>query len=512
MDDALKTQTLHYGNSSDPKSLDPNIAEGSNANNIILCLFEGLINYDPKDLHPIPGVAQSWKISDDGLTYTFFLRKNAKWSNGDPVTAHDFVFSWKRILTPKMATSYGYMLFYVRNAKAYSDGKLADFSQVGVKAKHNYTLVVTLENPTPFFINIMQHYVSFPVHKATIEKYGKWDDLANSWTRPGKIVSNGAFTLKSWQMNKKLVVVKNPLYWDAKNVKLSEVHFYPIDNALTETRMFRSGELHKTADLLPSKIPLLKKKYPENIKLDPYLSVYYYDLNVKRPPFDNKLVRKAFAMAVDRESIVQYVTKAGQKPTGSLVPPNTNGYYSPTEIPFDVKKAKELLAQAGYPDGKGFPTVEVMYNTTEGHKVVAEAIQQMWNKYLGVKVTLANQDWKVFIDTRNNHDFTIARDGWIGDYNDPNTFLDMFVTGGPQNHTGFSNVKYDRLIAKAATIQDKEKRNDIFKKAEAILLDEAPIIPMYVYTTKYLLHTDVKDWHANLLNVHPLRHVYLERK
>ncbi len=512
LDQALKEQVLYYNNGAEPASLDPALVSDMSSFNVLINLYEGLVSHSPEDGKPIPGVARSWDISDDGLTYTFNLRKNAKWSNGDPVTAHDFVYGWKRELTPKLAAEYSFMLHYIKNAKAYNAGKITDFNQVGVKAMSDHKLVVTLENPTPFFLGLLQHQSACPVHQKTVEKYGKMDDRNNPWSKVENVVTNGAFLLTEWRSQDRLILEKNPLYWDAKNVRLNKAYFYTVDSQLTEERLFRSGQIHGTNRLLASKIKTYRENSPEFLRIDPEIANYYFDLNNTKPPFNNKLVRKAFAMSIDREAIVKYVTKGGEKPTGTFTPFNMTGYKNPVEIPYNVAQAKKYLAEAGYPEGKGFPKVELIYNTSENHKAIAETVQQMWKKNLGVHVGLANQDWKVFIKTRESRSYDIARDGWTGDYNDPNTFLEINMTGNAQNNSGYTNKDYDALIVQANKTRDQKKRMALFKKAEEILLEDAAVVPVFEFTNAYLLHTDVKGWHANLLSAHPLKYVYLERK
>jgi len=507
--EGTKNQILHIGNGTEPQGLDPHIVTGVPEHYIIAALLEGLVIENPVDLTPKPGAARSWMISDDRKTYVFKIRKNVRWSNGDPVSAHDFVYSWRRLLSPGLGAEYAYQLFYLKNARRYCKGDLNDFNKVGVKALDDHTLEVTLATPTPFFLSLLAHYSTFPVHRETIEKFGKIDTRSSKWTRPGNYVGNGPFILKEWKLNKIIVVEKNPIYWNADMVRLKKIHFHPIDNLQTEERMFRSGQLHKTSTVPSEKIEGYKKKSPELLKITPYLGTYYYLINTLRKPFDDPRVRRAFAMSIDRRQIVEKVTKGGQIPAHAFTPPETRGYTPQASIPYDIEGARRLLAEAGYSAGKGFPKCELLYNTSEGHRKIAVAIQQMWKTALSVNVTLANQDWKVYLNSRKNKDYDMARAGWIGDYADPNTFLDLFVTGGGNNHSGWSNKTYDRLIAQAAGTAERKKRFRIFQEAEKILLEAAPIIPIYAYTNASLIHPDVKGWHPNILDHHPYQYVYL---
>ena len=507
--EGTKNQILHYGNGTEPAGLDPHIVTGVPEHHLILALFEGLVSPNPKTLEPEAGMAESWQISKDQKTYTFKLGKDRKWSNGDAFTAADMVYSWKRILSPALGAEYAYMLFPVVNAEKYNKGELKDFSQVGIKALDEHTLQVTLHSPTPYFLSLLFHYSTWPVHKATIEKFGKIDQPNTDWTRPGNLVGNGPFKLKTWEVNKILVVEKNANYWDAGKVALKEIHFYPVENQAAEERMFRSGQLHITSTVPQDKIEVYKEKNPELIHINPYLGTYYFRVNVTKKPFTDVRVRKAFAMAIDRKAIVEKVTKGGEMPSLTFVPPDTAGYTSENRLTEDVEAAKKLLAEAGFPNGQGFPAIELLYNTSEGHQKIAQALQQMWKQNLGVEVTLTNQEWKVYLETQKNLEYNISRAGWIGDYADPNTFMDMFVTGGGNNQTGWSNKKYDELIAQAARTADQGARYKLFQEAEKLLLEEMPILPIYTYTNKALISPDVKGWDANILDTHPYKYVSL---
>lgn len=502
-------QIINIGNGGEPKDLDPHIVTGVPEFRILLNTFEALVAKDPKTLEPIPGVAESWKISKDGKVYTFKLRKNAKWSNSDAVTAQDFVYSWTRLLLPATASEYNYQGFYIKGARDFNAGKTKDPSTLGIKALDPHTLEVTLENPTPFFLSLLYHHSLMPVHKATIEKFGV------RWTRPENIVSNGAFMVKKWEVNKVITLEKNPHYWDAGKVALTQANFFPIEKHDTEEKMFRSKELHVIDEVPLEKMPVWQKDKSGSYVNYPYLGSYFYLFNTKLKPLDNKDVRRALSLAIDRKKLVNFVTRGGQLPGTLLTPPGTGGYKPIARLPEDlsqIKKAKELLAKAGFPDGKGFPKLDILYNTNENHKKIAEAIQQMWKENLGIDVGLFNQEWKVYLDAQHSLNYQIARKGWIADYNDPNTFLDMFVTDGGNNNTGWSNKKYDNLIAAAAKEKSQEKRFKIFQEAEDILLDELPIMPIYIYTRNILLSRDVQGWHPNVEDIHPLKYVSIVSK
>ena len=496
---------LHIGNGDEPQELDPHIVTGSIESKLCMALLEGLLALHPEDLGLIPGVAQSWQEGLDGKTYVFHLREDAKWSNGDPVTAGDFVYSWRRALLPALGNNYAYMQYYLKNAERFHQGEITDFSEVGVTAPDDYTLRVVLEYPTPFFLQLLTHQSYFPVHRATIEAFGAADERGTLWTRPGNYVGNGPFKLKEWVLNRSIVVEKNEHYWDADTVQLNQVVFYPIQNVTTEERMFRAGQLHLTSSAPVDKLEYYRKESPETMRIFPYFSTYYYMLNTGVPPLDRQKVRQALAMSIDRQQIVDKITKAGEFPAFSYTPPDTNGYTARAQVEFDVERARALLAEAGYPDGEGLPAIELMYNTSEGHRRIAIAIQQMWKTNLNVDITLLNNDWKVYLDKRDAKDYQVARAGWIGDYLDPNTFLDMFTSYSGNNDTGWSSKRYDALITQAGKTVDRDGRYALLQEAEALLMAELPIIPIYTYVSKSLVSPDVRGWHPNILDIPPVQ-------
>ena len=494
----------------EPEDIDPHVVTGVPEHHIIAALTEGLVAEDPVDLHPVPGVAEKWEVSEDGKVYTFQIRENAKWSNGDQVTSTDFAESYKRILTPALASKYAYMLFVMEGAEDYSTGELKDFSKVGVKVINKKTLQIKLNAPTPYFLSLLNHYTWFPVHISTVKKYDGLTKRGSGWTKPENFVGNGAFNLKSWTLGRKLVVEKSPTYWDVKSTKLDEIHFFSIELETTQENAFRAGQLHNIYNLHIDKVATYKKEHADELRIKPHLASYFYRFNVNKKPCDDVRIRQALTMAIDRESIVKNVTKGEQMASTFFTPPGVGGYTARARFKEDVGEAQKLLAQAGYPNGEGFPSLELLYNTTEGHRIIAEAIQQMWKKNLNINVTLQNQEWKVYLDRQRQMDYQISRAGWTGDYPDPNTFLDMWTSWSQQNQTGWSDTKYDALIRKAAITKDPEARLEVFQEAEEILMDQLPIIPIYIYTRVYALHPAVKNWHANVLDHHPWKHIDLD--
>ncbi len=502
---------FHFGNGVEPEGLDPHIATGVSEDKIISALFEGLVNKNPETLEIEPGVAESWDISEDGTLYTFHIRENARWSNGDPLTAVDVHWSWQRILNPNLGAQYNYHLFSVVNAEEYSLGEIDDFSEVGVKVLDDYTLQVQLKSPTPFFLQLLDHYSTFPVHRPTIEQFGATTSQLTPWARVGNMVNNGAFNLTEWQINSHVRVEKSITYWDADKVRLNAVVYYPTENLVTEDRMYRDGQLHYTNEIVLDKIPVYQQEMPEQVRIVPWLGSYFYMFNTTREPFDDVRVRKALAMAIDRDLLVESVMQGIVEPAYALVPPDPNGYTPPVLFKSDPDTARALLADAGYPDGAGFPTFELLYNTQESHRRLAVAIQQMWQQELGISVTLVNKEWKVYLEDQDNLNYDVSRRGWIGDYVDPNTFLELYQTDGGNNKTGFTDARYDEIILREAPRSlDRKKRYELYREAESILMESMPILPIYTYSTKHLIHPSVRGLPPNIMDHVNFKYVWLE--
>lgn len=512
-DRAAAAGILLKGNGSEPKGLDPHLVTGTPENAIISALIEGLIAYHPTDdLEPEPGVAESWQHNGNYTVWTFKLRDNAKWSNGDPVVAGDFAYSWQRILSPALGSQYAPMLYVIKGAEAFHAGETEDFSTVGVRVIDDRTLEVTLKGATPYFLNMLKHYSYFPVNPRVVEAHGGMTDRQSGWSTVENYVGNGPFTLKEWKTNQLIEVERNPDYWDAGKVRLNAIRFYPIDNVPTEETLYRNGRLHLTYSVPPDKIPFLKKKMPDQLMIEPYLGSYFYRINVTRPPFDDPKVRRALAVSFDKKLLVDKVTKGGQLPATGYVPAGIPGYEASTMVQYDPELGRKLLAEAGFPGGKGFPRVEILINTSEAHRKVAEAMQAMWRQNLGINIGIYNQEWKVYLDSQSNLDYDISRSGWIGDYVHPSTFLDMFTTGNGNNDTGWANPRYDRLIAQAQVAESEEDRLRLLQEAEELLLTELPIIPIYWYTRVYLKDPRLRGWNPKVLDNHPYKYVYFETK
>jgi len=496
-----KRADLVLVNGAEPESLDPAILTGQPEVRLANALFEGLTTFDRKG-RSVPGMAESWTISSDRKTYTFRLRADAKWSDGVPVTAGDFVASWRRMLTPATAAPNNYQLFYVRNAKAFANGKLADFSQVGVRALDDRTLEVQLGNPTPFFLDLCATPPLQPVPLRVIEREG--DD----WIKPGRIVTNGAYLLEAWRINDRIRLRRNPLYWDRAHVALETVDVLPIAKANVAFNFYASGEADVMLDkgvVPPSLLDELKRR--PDFHAAPFLGSYFVRFNCVKGPFADERVRQAFALAVDRERIVKKITRAGELPAATLVPPGVAGYHAPAGLGYDPEKARALLAEAGYPGGRGFPLARYLFSEGELNEAIAVELQNMWSQTLGVQVALTRQEWKVYLNSLNSLDYDLARSTWVGDYPDPNTFLDMFLTGGGNNRTGWSNPAYDGLIAQAAAEGDAARRFAILAQAEEMLVArQAVVCPLYFYVGIQLYDPKrVGGIEPNVLDEHPIR-------
>lgn len=505
---AAKDGILLIGNGSEPKALDPHLVTGVPENRIISSLLEGLISYHPtNDLEPEPGVAESWEHNDDFTVWRFKLRDTARWSNGEWVTAGDFVYSWQRILSPELGSEYAEMLYVLRNAQAFHQGRLNDFGQVGVKALDDRTLEVTLAGPTPYFLNMLKHYSFFPVNPRAVEQGGGMTNRQNSWSTVENYVGNGPFRPTQWTTNQIIKVAKSPTYWDSARVKLNEIHYFPIENVKSEETAFQAGRLHLTSTVSPDKIPVFRRERPDELRIDPYLGLYFYRINVTRPPFNDPRVREALNLALDRKLLVERVAQGGQRAASGIVPPGMQDYPESEVVQFNPERARQLLAEAGFPGGRGFPRKEVLINTSEAHRKIAEAIQAMWRQNLGIDVGIYNQEWKVYLDSQSQLNYDLSRAGWIADYAHPMTFLEIFTTGNGNNDTGWSNPRYDALIRQARTAQSEPERMRLMKEAERLLLEGLPVIPIYWYTRTYLKDPRVSGWDPKLLDNHPYKYV-----
>ena len=495
---------LVFINGAEPETLDPALITGQPEGRIVNALFEGLLRFD-RHGRSGPGVASSWEISPDGLTYTFHLRPEACWSDGRRVTARDFVDSWHRTLDPSTASAYSYQLFAVKGAEEFANGKTHDFSTVAVKAPEEATLRVTLRQPTPYFLDLCAFPTLYPVRTDLIAREG--DD----WVKPGKLIGNGAFRLEAWRINDSVRLARNPLYWDAGNVRLRSVEVLPISKANVAYNFYAAG----LADLImdkglapPSLLDALKVR--PDFHAAPFLGTYFLRFNCAKGPFTDPRVRKAFSMALDRRRITTKITRAGETDALSFVPPGIPGYKAPVGLAENAAEARRLLAEAGYPEGRGFPLTTYLYSEGELNEGVAIELQSMWREVLGVTVQLARQEWKVYLNSLGSLDFGIARSSWVGDYPDPNTFLDLFLSGSGNNRTGWSSPAYDRLIGEAAAESDPARRFATMRRAEEYLVrEQVPIAPLFFYVGIQLYDPQhLGGIEANVLDEHPIREIY----
>ena len=507
----IREQVLHLGNGSEPRDLDPHVVVSFNDFNIVLALFEGLTGIDEQTSLPVPALAEHWETSADGLVWRFHLRPDARWSNGDALTAQDCVFGIHRALSPQLASEYAYVLYPLKNAEAFNAGRMTDFAQVGVRAVDDHTLEFILERPAPYLASAATLPAWFPAHRASIERLGRFDDRAVPWTRPENLVCSGPFILKEWSPGSRVVVVRNPYYWDARHVRLNGMVFYPIENASTQEAAFRAGQLHLTSDVPLSKIAAYRRDHPAVLRIDPFLDTAFLRLNVRRAPFTDRHVRQALARAIDRSALVRDVALGGQQPAHCLTPPGTAGYTARAAIPDDFEAARRLLAAAGYPGGHGFPKIEIQFPTSELNQRLLEAVQQMWRRELGIEVALANKEQRVWLNDERQLNYDISYAHWIGDYVDPSTYLELFTADGGNNSTGWASPGYDRLVRAAGAEQDPPRRNELYQRAEAILMDETPVVPVFFGTRVFLCHPAVKNWQPALLGIHQYKNVYLEK-
>lgn len=510
---ALATRTLHVGNLAEPQELDPQLISAFTDQNIAVALFEGLCALDERTSQPVPGTAAKWDVSADGLTYTFHLRPSARWSNGDPVTAHDFVTSWRRALAPSLAAEYAYLLYPLKHAEALNTGQQSDFTTLGAVALDDHTLRVTLERPTPYLPALTAQPVWFPVNPRVLAKFGDLHQRQAAWTRPENLVGNGPFTLAEWSPNARLIVAKNPNYWDSASVRLDRIIFYPTESPEVEERNYRAGQVHLTYGLPTSKLETYRRNFkddPTELALDPFLQAIFLRFNTTRPPFTDPRVRRALSLAIDRDAIATSVLRGAGTPARHFTPPGCAGYTSRATVPTDFAAARRLLAEAGFPDGRGLPAIDLQVRNDEHQPRMAEVLQAQWLKELGVTLTITPLEQKTWVQNQQTLAYTLSGAGWIGDFVDPVTFLDLFVSTGGNNWTGWSNPEYDRLIQLAATTPDPAARHEVFQQAEALLLEQAPVAPVFFGTRAYLIHPTVHGWEPSLLGLHQYKKVYLQ--
>ncbi|CAN5269559.1 peptide ABC transporter substrate-binding protein [soil metagenome] len=501
-------QVLDRGNGNEPESLDPHASRTDSASNVLRDLFEGLVTFDASG-ELAPGAAESWVISDDGLTYTFRLRENARWSNGQPVTAPEFVFSLRRLVDPQTAAPYAQMIEPVANAGRITAGERQP-ADLGVSAPDERTLVVRLEAPTPYLLAIFTHPSTFPVHPPNLEAEG------SAFARPGRLVSNGAFRLVAWVSGSHVTLVRNRHYHGNDSNAIDAVRFHHIVDQSSELKRYRAGELDFTYTVPPEQFAWIEKHLGDELHISPALNVYFYGFNLTRTPFAGDLaLRKALSMAVDREQITDKILGRGEMPAYGWVPPGIHDYepqsfdYAGWDRERRLEAARRLYASAGY--SRDHPArFELRYNTGGDHERIAVAIQSMWKQALGAEARLVNEEFRVLIQNMREKKVTqMFRSSWVGDYNDAYTFAQVMDSRFGLNMTGYENPAYDRLLAEAASATDLERRRELLEKAERLMLADHPVIPIYFYVNKHLVKQHVHGWQDNVMNYHYSRHLSL---
>ena len=503
-----QVSTLHRGLSSDPESIDPHKARSTQAAEVLRDIGEGLVGYSATGTL-VGAAAESWTISDDGLTYTFRIRDNARWSNGDPVTADDFVFSLRRLVDPATAAFYGQAVAAIVNADKILRGEAAP-SELGVTATDRNTLVITLQQPTPYMLSLLTHPSTFPVHAGSLAEHG------NEFTRPENLLSNGAYKLAAWEPSSVLHLARNSQYWNNAETSIDAVSYHILTQEMTELNRFRAGEIDITSSIPPDSFAQVREQYAGQMHIAPYLGVYYYGYNLSKPPFAaNASLRQALSMAIDRETLVEKVTGRGETPAYSWVPPGVDNYepirFSYAGLSQEERNAaaRRLYREAGY--SEQLPAeIELRYNTSDTQQRIALAVQAMWAEVLGVRTTLVNEEFQVLLANIREAEVTqVFRSSWIGDYNDAHTFLNIFEAGNPSNMTRFENAQFDKLMREAAAQVTPLNRRLYLEEAERVLLSEHPVIPLYFFVSKHLVSSRVQGWGDNVLDYHYSQHLSL---
>jgi oligopeptide transport system substrate-binding protein len=496
-------------NGPDPETLDPALATGIEDLRVILGLFEGLTRYDPVTAAPIPGLAERWEVSANGRVYTFHLRDKLFWTAGKPITAQDVVYSWLRVLDPRTASEYAGQLFYVKNGEDYNSGKIKDPSLVGVHALDERTVQVELNQPTAFFLDLCAFQTLSVVPPWMIEKYGE------DWMRAPALPTSGPYLVDCWRLNDKIRLRKNPFYWDAANTRSDILDFLSISAPTTALNLYVAGQADVIWErfLLPNELLDVLTKRPDFHTFH-YLGTYFVRCNTTKPPFNDPRVRKALALTADKQRLVDKITCGGEPVASHLVPDGTAHYESITGPGYDANLARQLLAEAGYPGGKGFPRFSYLYDAASGggslSQKIAIELQQMWETQLGIHVELRQMEKRVYLAAQNRLDYDLTCGNWSGDYNDPNTFLDLFRSNNGNNRTGWKNARYDALMREANMQTDLKKRAALLQQAEHILvIDEMPIIPLYFFVgLTYYDGNKIKGIYPNILDDHPLNAIW----
>lgn len=499
---------LHRGNGLEPETLDPHKARGDAAFNILRDLYEGLVTTGP-DGTLEPGQAESWEVSADGRVYTFRLRATARWSNGEPLTAEDFVFAFRRLVDPATASPYAQALAPIENAAAIVAGR-APPASLAVTALDARTLRITLGAPAPYFLSLLTHPSTYPVHRPSLARHGE------RFTRPGIHVSNGAYLLKEWVVQSHITLVANPQYRAADEVRIREVRYYAVDDENAEFQRYRAGELDITYTIPHRQFALVRKELAAEARIAPFLATYFYGFNLTRPPFrDNLALRQALSLALDRDTLVEKVTGAGEIAAWGWVPPGVANYraqrfeYADWPKAKRLEEARRLYRAAGYGPQRPLK-VELRFNTGDNHRRVALAVAAMWKEALGVETVLVSEEWQVFLQNRQQMQVTqVYRSGWNGDYNDAFSFAELLGSQHPINDFGYRNPAYDALLARIARTVDPAARRALLEEAERMVLHDHPFLPLYFYVSKHLVKPRVRGWTDNVMDIHLTRHLAL---
>ena len=498
---------LDRGLNGAPDSLDPHKFHSTQAAEVLRDIGEGLLRYSAKG-ELVGGVASHWDISEGGLRYTFYLRPEARWSNGQPVTANQFVLSIQRLTAPSTGSPNSNFVSAITNSESVIAGIMPP-SSLGIVALDDHVLSISLSAPTPQFLYLLEHPSTFPIYATSIEDKLAYLDGEHQY------VTNGAYKFKRQIVGSIIELRRNEYYWDNQNTKIDNVNYHIVDEA-AEFNRYRAGELDVTGNVAPSVFPVIRMDFPDELRVSPYLAVYYYGFNLNKPPFSgNKILRRALSMAIDRATLVEQVTGRGEDPAYGWVP---NGLANYTPQRFDYaqyskgqrnKEARRLYRDAGY--GRNNPLkFELRYNTSDVHQRIALAIKSMWRDVLGADVTLVNEDFKVLLSNIRAGEITqMFRLSWTGDYNDPQAFLRIMESDNPSNMTRYSNELVDDLMVSAGKTQDSVTRRQLLEYTERLVLDDHPVIPIYFYVSKHLVKPTVKGWTENMLNIHSSQHLEL---
>jgi len=497
-------QLLRFNLGSEPELRDPGTMSGQPDGRFARLVFEGLTTSDPRTLEPRPGQAYRWEMSADGLTYTFHLRQGVRWADGSPLTSRDFQWSWLRVLAPATASRNASLYYAIRGAEDFNKGTDGDPAHVGLATPDDSTFVVTLARPTAYFLFLTTYYAFLPVPRAIVERWGI------HWTLPEHLVGNGPFRWTYWRQNDRYEFAPSSSYWDRPNVRLEKIVAYVVDDLSTSTNLYKSGAIDwNPSNYIPSQYLPYLRGYAD-FRSGRYQSTYFYSVNCTKAPFKDAWVRRALDLAIDREAIARDLLKGSRDPWGRITPTGYPGYEGPRQVTYDPARARDCLARAGYPGGRGFPRFTILFNTSEDHRRIAEAIQAMWKRELGIDVELQNQEWGSYMQATTSLHYDVARRSWIGDYLDPNSFLQLLVSGDGNNRCGFANARYDALMREAAATLDPAKRFATLAAAESLALDQAPFLPIYHYSTSELVKPWVRGIYQTALDVHPLTHVWID--